>query len=159
MRNCFPKTKGNTLSILAIDYGRKRIGLAVSSTIIPTPLKPILAESREKILSNISEIIDEYSVSEIVLGLPLNMNDTEGEMSAEVRKFASVLEKRFGLKVIFVDERLTSREAEEKLAQIQKSWRKRKKKIDSASACIILKGYLERFSGKRPGIETTDCTD
>lgn len=132
------------MSILAIDYGKKRIGLAVSSTIIPTLLKPVVAASREEILLNISEVINEYSVSEIVLGLPLNMNDTEGEMAAEVRKFAAVLEKKFGMKVVFADERLTSIEAEEKLAQTQKNWRKRKKKIDSASACIILREYMEK---------------
>ncbi|MBN1383779.1 MAG: Holliday junction resolvase RuvX [Elusimicrobia bacterium] len=132
------------MSILAIDYGKKRIGLAVCSTSIPTPLKPILTESTDEILLKISEIINEYSVSEVVIGLPLNMNDTEGEMATEVRKFASKIEKKFGLKIVFADERLTSKEAEKKLAETEKSWRKRKGKIDSAAACLILKSYLER---------------
>ncbi len=132
------------MSILAIDYGKKRIGLAVSSTFIATPLESILTDKPEDMFVKISEIIKEYSVGKIVLGLPLNMNDTASEMTKEVRNFASVIEKRFDLKVNFVDERLTSKDAESKLSLSEKNWRKRKKKIDSAAACLILQNYLDR---------------
>ncbi|MDD5686681.1 MAG: Holliday junction resolvase RuvX [Elusimicrobia bacterium] len=132
------------MSILAIDYGKKRIGVAVSSTFISTPLKPVLVVNSENLLISISKIIIEYEVSEIVLGLPLNMDGTESEMTKEVRCFAVKLERKFGLKVSLVDERLTSREAEEKLAIFEKSWQKRKKKIDSAAACLILESYLRK---------------
>jgi len=136
--------KENTLSILAIDYGKKRIGLAVSSTFIATPLESILADKPETVFAKISEIIKEYSVGKIVVGLPLNMNDTESDMTKEARSFADVIEKKFQIKVDFADERLTSRDAESKLALSEKNWRKRKKKIDSASACLILQNYLDR---------------
>lgn len=132
------------MSILAIDYGKKRIGLAVSSTFIATPLESILAAQPESVFVKISEIIKEYAVDKIVLGLPLNMNDTESEMTKEVRSFASEIEKKLQIKVDFADERLTSRDAEAKLALSEKNWRKRKKKIDSASACLILQNYLDR---------------
>lgn len=132
------------MSILAIDYGKKRIGIAVSSTFIATPLESILADKPETVFAKISEIIKEYSVGKIVVGLPLNMNDTESEMTKEVRSFAGEIEKKFGLKVDFADERLTSRDAESKLALSEKNWRKRKKKIDSAAACLILQNYLDR---------------
>ena len=132
------------MSILAIDYGKKRIGLAVSSTFIATPLESILADKPETVFAKISEIIKEYSVGKIVVGLPLNMNDTESDMTKEARSFADVIEKKFQIKVDFADERLTSRDAESKLALSEKNWRKRKKKIDSASACLILQNYLDR---------------
>ena len=134
------------MSILAIDYGKKRIGLAVSSTYtLATPLKPVLTDLRsETMFAKISEIIKEYSVGKIVVGLPLNMNDTESDMTKEARSFADVIEKKFQIKVDFADERLTSRDAESKLALSEKNWRKRKKKIDSASACLILQNYLDR---------------
>ena len=103
-----------------------------------------MADKPETMFAKISEIIKEYSVCEIVIGLPLNMNDTESEMTKEVRSFASEIEKRLQLKVNFVDERLTSLDAESKLASSEKNWRKRKKKIDSASACLILQNYLDR---------------
>lgn len=129
------------MSILAIDYGKKRTGLAISSTLIATPLGNIPSQS-ETVFAKISEIIKEYSITKIVIGLPLNMNGTESEMTEEVRRFASEVEKRLNLKVDFVDERLTSRDAEFMLASLEKNWRKRKKKIDSASACLILENYL-----------------
>ena len=132
------------MAILAIDYGKKRIGIAVSSTFIATPLKSILTGNRETVFANISEIIKEYSVCKIVVGLPLNMNDTESEMTKEVRSFACEMEKKLQIKVDFIDERLTSRDAESKLALSEKNWRKRKEKIDSASACLILQNYLYR---------------
>ncbi|MDO8735270.1 MAG: Holliday junction resolvase RuvX [Elusimicrobiota bacterium] len=137
------------MSILAIDYGKKRIGLAVSSTFIATPLESILADKPETVFAKISEIIKEYVVCEIVIGLPLNMNDTESEMTKEVRSFAGVIEKKLQIKVGFADERLTSRDAESKLALSEKNWRKRKKKIDSASACLILQNYLDRKDSHR----------
>lgn len=133
------------MSILAIDYGKKRIGLAVSSTYtIITPLESILTDIPESMFAKIFEIIKEYSVDKIVLGLPLNMDDTESGMTKEVRSFAVVIEKKFQIKVNFADERLTSKDAESKLALTEKNWRKRKKKIDSVSACLILQNYLDR---------------
>ncbi|OGS47067.1 MAG: hypothetical protein A2539_08200 [Elusimicrobia bacterium RIFOXYD2_FULL_34_15] len=137
------------MSILAIDYGKKRIGLAVTSTFIPTPLEPIIVKNLESVLLEISKIIKEHEASEIVVGLPLNMDGTESEMTKEVRTFASEIESYFGLKINFINEQLTSREATEKLAITEKDWKKRKKKLDSASACIILESYLSKKNDKK----------
>ncbi|MFH1541096.1 MAG: Holliday junction resolvase RuvX [Elusimicrobiota bacterium] len=132
------------MSILAIDYGKKRIGVAVSSTFIATPLEPILKDLDKDVFAKISKIIKEYSVCEIVIGLPVNIDDTENEMTKEVRSFACEIERKLQIKVNFVDERLTSLDAESKLALFEKNWRKRKKKIDSAAACLILQNYIEK---------------
>jgi len=132
------------LSILAIDYGKKRIGLAVTSTFIPTALKSIVVENTEKVFLDISDVIKENEVTEVVVGLPLNMDNTESLMTEETRKFAAEIEKRFKLKTTMVNEQLTSKEAEEKLAITEKNWKKRKNKIDSVAACIILESFLKQ---------------
>ncbi|HAM38116.1 MAG TPA: Holliday junction resolvase RuvX [Elusimicrobia bacterium] len=140
----FQKEKENILSILAIDYGKKRIGLAVTSTFIPTALKSIVVENTEKVFLDISDVIKENEVTEVVVGLPLNMDNTESLMTEETRKFAAEIEKRFKLKTTMVNEQLTSKEAEEKLAITEKNWKKRKNKIDSVAACIILESFLKQ---------------
>ncbi|MEW6555728.1 MAG: Holliday junction resolvase RuvX [Elusimicrobiota bacterium] len=133
------------MSILAIDYGKKRLGFAVTtSSFIPTPLPPVTVEKTDTVFSKIVEIVEEFSVSEIVIGLPINMNGSENEMTKEIRKFACKIYKKIGLKAVFVNEQLTSKEANEKLADTQRNWRKRKQKMDSAAACLILQNYVEQ---------------
>ena len=132
------------MSILAIDYGRKRIGLAVSILSVACPLKPIIRTDLKSNIAQISNVINDYSVSEIVIGLPLNMDDTESKMTKEVKNFAAALRNRLKLNIEFVDEKLTSIEAEQKLAETNKSWKKRKEKIDGVAAALILKNYLEK---------------
>ncbi|PIU84144.1 MAG: Holliday junction resolvase RuvX [Elusimicrobia bacterium CG06_land_8_20_14_3_00_38_11] len=132
------------MSILAIDYGKKRIGFAISSGIITTPLDTVLFYDKKSVFDKISEIIEEYAVTEMVVGMPVNMDDTESDATKEVRNFTREIDKAFGIKVSFVDERLTSKDAESRLALSEKNWRKRKKKIDGLAACLILENYLER---------------
>ena len=130
--------------ILAIDYGRKRIGLAVSALSVPCPLESITRTDFKTDIAKISEVINDYSVSEIVIGLPLNMDDTESEMTVEVRNFAAALRNRLKMEIQFTGEKLTSREAEQKLSVTNKNWKKRKGKIDSIAASLILQNFLEK---------------
>jgi len=132
------------LAILAIDYGRKRIGLAISALSVPCPLKPILRTDFKSDMSRISNVINDYSVSEIVIGLPLNMDDTESKMTKEVKNFAAAIGNKLKIKIVFADEKLTSVDAEQKLAETNKSWKKRKGKIDGVAAALILKNHLEK---------------
>ena len=132
------------MSILAIDYGRKRIGLAVAALNIPFPLKPLIRTDTVTDIARISDVIRDYQVSRIVVGLPLNMDGTESAMTREVKNFAAAIAKKLKMEVDFADEKLTSREAEQKLAPANRNWKKRKGKIDGVAAALILENYMEK---------------
>jgi len=131
--------------ILALDYGEKRIGAAVgnSDLRISTPVRPLKNEGKISIITDIKKIIDEYEISLVVLGYPLNMDGSESLMSRKVKKFKNLISKETGLDVKLIDERLTSFEAEEMLKDSGGGIRKNKKLIDSVSAHIILTEYME----------------
>lgn len=99
--------------LLAFDFGLKMIGVAVGQSVTgsATPLPPIAARNGLPEWSVIGALIREWRVNQLVIGLPLNMDDTESDMSIRARTFARELADRFGLPVAFADERLTSREA------------------------------------------------
>lgn len=99
--------------LLAFDFGLKTIGVAVGQSVTgsATPLPPIGARNGLPDWSLIGSLIREWHANQLVIGLPLNMDDTESEMSTRARIFARQLADRFGLPVAFADERLTSREA------------------------------------------------
>ena len=139
------------MAILAIDYGRKRIGLAVSALSVACPLKSITRAAMKADIAIIADTIADYSVSEIVIGLPVNMDGTESGMTAEVRAFAAAISKKLKMRVEFADEKLTSVEAQSKVAKTNKSWKKRKGKIDSVAASLILKNYMEKKNEKSSG--------
>ena len=106
------------MRILGLDYGTKTVGAAVTDTLGITvqPLETITRDSDSKIrptLRRIEEIIESMGVEEIVLGLPLNMDGSEGERAMRSRQFADIIERRTGLPVHLLDERLTTVEAEE----------------------------------------------
>ncbi len=130
------------MRVLAVDYGEKRVGLALSDPLglISQPLKVV---PRSRALEEISRLVEERKVERIVVGLPLNMDGTEGEMARRARAFGESL-RSIGVEVVFFDERLTSFEAEEVMRSAGLSWKKRKKKVDALAAALILKSYLER---------------
>ena len=125
---------------LGIDYGRRRIGLALSdpTLLIATPL--IIIENRgiKKTVLQIMDIIQKNDVKQIVVGLPLHANGDESEMSAEARRFGDVF-MALGFPVEYVDERYTSYEAESMIGNHPQS----KKLIDKVAASIILQVYLD----------------
>ncbi len=131
--------------IMALDYGEKRIGVAVGNSELKTstPVKSLKNISKELIISEIKSLIDDYEISLIVIGYPLNMDDSESLMSKRVKKFKNLIVRETGLDVKLIDERLTSFEAEEMLKSSRGDIRKSKDFIDSISAHIILTEYLE----------------
>lgn len=134
--------------ILGLDFGSKTVGVAISDPLLYTAQGlEIIRRDREskirKTLARIEEICVEYGVSLIVLGLPLNMDDTEGDRAVKTRKFAEDIERRTGLEVVFWDERLTTVEADETMDELGIFGAKRKELVDEIAAMIILQSYLE----------------
>ena len=130
---------------LGIDYGRRRLGLAISDEggILASPLPVYERRGEKEDLTFLSNLISERKAGRIVLGLPLNMDGSSGEMADEVIAFAAALREESGLPVLTFDERLTSIEAERVLVQANLSRKRRKGLRDSLSAVLILQGYLE----------------
>ena len=138
---------------LGLDFGSKTVGVAISDPLLMSASGlEIIRRDREskirKTLSRIDEIIKEYDVDEIVLGLPMNMDDTEGERCRKTREFGENLERRTGLKVNYFDERLSSFEAHEILDECGIKSVDHKKLVDEVAAMVILQGFLEEKYGK-----------
>lgn len=133
-------------AILGIDYGSKRMGIAVSdlSCTIATSHKIIHRTNIEKDLTELKKIILEKEIGGIVMGLPLQMNGAEGKIAAEVRKFAEVLAEEIGLPILLWDERLSSSAMENFLIkEVDLSRKKRAKVLDATAAAYILQGALD----------------
>lgn len=131
------------MKYLAIDYGTKRIGLAIcdrDETIV-SPYAVIECDSRT--VDRIAEIADAEDVDGIVMGLPLNMDGTAGPAAQTVQDFAAQLNSKLRLPVDFQDERLTSFEAGYKLVPAELTRKKKKKRLDAVAAAGILQAFLE----------------
>jgi putative Holliday junction resolvase len=130
---------------LGIDYGRKRIGVAVSDAggRIASPLTQIDAADRAHAIRTIAETAAEYEAAEIVVGLPVSLNDTLGPMAREVAEFAAQLRAAVKIPVNTFDERFTTAEAERSLIDADLSRAKRKRMLDKVAAQIMLQAYLD----------------
>ena len=132
---------------MGMDYGRRRIGLAISDELGLTarPLVTLTRTNRANDLRRLREIIRKHRVRRIVVGHPLNLDGTSSEMTAEAERFAARIEKHLGLPVVLADERLSSWEAEQMLAPSGKrSTRKRARTVDETAAAVILRDFLAR---------------
>ena len=133
---------------LGLDLGTKTLGVAVSDTTntIATTIGIIRFESEEydKTYEPLKKIIEEYSITDIVLGLPKNMNNSIGFRGEATMEYKRMLEDWFSCNVIMQDERLTTVEATNYMLEANLSRKKRKKKIDALAANIILQTYLDR---------------
>ena len=131
--------------ILALDLGKKRIGLAISDPLgITAQGLPNLVRARKRAdLAALEQLVRERQVGLILMGNPINMRGDEGRQSAWVREFAEALEKRTGLPVKLWDERLTSVEANRVLRSSGISIEKRAAAVDRLSAVILLQSYLD----------------
>lgn len=131
--------------ILAFDFGEKRIGVAVSDGLNITAQSVGVIE-RKGVKSDIKKIQDlarEYEAVKLIVGLPLNMNGTEGKSANLAIAFAKELKKEIGIDVEMVDERLTTSQGERMFLEADLSRKKRKKNIDKIAAQLILQNYLD----------------
>ncbi|MGA8830303.1 MAG: Holliday junction resolvase RuvX [Desulfomonilaceae bacterium] len=131
---------------LALDMGSKRIGVAISdqSGIIAQALETIASTNPERDLRRVLEIVSDYDVTEIVIGVPYNMDGSEGRQVEKIRKFKDLISGNVTVPVYEWDERLTSVAAERALLEADMSRAKRRKVIDKVAAALILQGHLDR---------------
>lgn len=132
--------------IMALDFGEVRIGIAFSDLLqtIASPFQTYKRKSPEEDLKYFLSLVKEKEVSKIVLGFPVNMDGSVGERALKTKEFGEELSKATGLSVEYVDERLTSVEAEEILISSGVRREKRKQVIDKIAAALILESYLNR---------------
>ena len=151
-------TASNPGSILGVDYGRARIGLAIADaeTRMPRPLVTLERINRNEDMRRLRELAREHGVRQIVVGLPLRLDGTRGDMAEEATRFAARLHKQLGLPVDMLDERLTSWEAERLLEEQSgralheakshgKGARPTRASVDAVAAAVILKEYLDQL--------------
>lgn len=133
---------------LGIDLGSKTIGLAMSdqTCTIASPFKTIFFDNEDYLstIDEIKQITKEYEIQKIILGLPKNMNNTLGERAQITMQYKKLLEDNLKITVILFDERLTSVISNSILIEADMSRKKRKKKVDSIAAQIILQDYLNK---------------
>ena len=148
--------------ILAIDYGKKRLGLALSDEfgVTSRPYATWTRTNRRRDLARLRELVRQQKVRCIVVGLPLHLDGTASEMSEEARSFAARVEKALGLPVELMDERLSSWEAYETISNVGSNKRthrgtprradaRQKTPLDEIAAAIILRDYLDRGRARR----------
>lgn len=125
---------------LGVDYGRKKIGLALSEDSLAEPYKVIRFKSKEEVIKKIGQVVKLAQVGQVVMGI------SEGKMGKESRQFGEKLEKRLGVPVVFQDETLTTKEAESLSIKAGVKRTKRKSFRDAYSAALILQEYLDTHS-------------
>ena len=131
--------------VLAIDYGEKRIGLAVSDPLWLTAQPLSFLENNKIFFVELQKIIQEYDVKKIVLGLPKNLQGHDTAKTLEVRTFAEKLQKNLSMEVVFWDERFSTVAVNKFLIGADVSRKKRKKVVDSQAAAFFLQGYMDRY--------------
>jgi putative holliday junction resolvase len=150
-------------AILAIDYGRARIGLAIAEAGLARPLETLERVNRNEDMRRLREVVRVHRVWQVVVGLPLRLDGTRGDMAEEAARFGTRVHKQLGLPVEMVDERLTSWEAErlleEQSGRVLRTHRGTSKRgrqvnaisVDSVAATVILQDYLaQRGVTNRP---------
>jgi len=131
---------------LGIDHGQKRTGLAISdaSEMLVSPHAVIETRSETELLRRITDVISSEKIEAVVIGLPLNMDDTEGPRAKQVKQFASELISQTDCPVIFHDERLSSFEADHLALDLELTRKKKKKRLDAIAAAAILRSFLDQ---------------
>ena len=139
------------MRLMGLDYGSKTVGVAVSDPLGLTAqgVETVWRKQENKLrqtMARIEELIAQYQVEEIVLGLPKNMNNTLGDRAEKSLELKETLERRTGLPVVMWDERLTTAEAERTLMETGVRRENRKQYLDQMAAVLILQGYLDRMN-------------
>lgn len=132
------------MKAMGIDFGLARIGIAFSddTKFLASPFQTYKRKGDEQDVDYLLNLIKTKNVDEIVCGLPMNMAGVEQEIAKKTRDFMAILQTKHDIKIVFVDERLSSSMAEEILKETEKDWKKRKEKLDAVAASIILQDYL-----------------
>ena len=132
---------------MALDVGSRTIGIACSDALLMTAqgIETIRRTSLENDFNRLRELISEYEVHELVVGMPKNMNGTKGDRSEKTEEFVEKMKAVIDLPVTFWDERLSTVMAERQLIAADVSRKKRKGIIDKMAAVVILQGYLDRL--------------
>ncbi|MCP4453996.1 MAG: Holliday junction resolvase RuvX [Planctomycetes bacterium] len=132
------------MKYLAVDYGNRRTGLALCdrNETMASPLSVI--HDPRRVIKLIVEVVEEEHIEGIVIGLPLNMDDSEGFQAKRVREFGKILSGKVDVPVLFHDERLSSFTASEKLAAMSLTRSHKKQRLDAVAAAVILEGFLEQ---------------
>jgi putative Holliday junction resolvase len=135
--------------VLGIDYGQRRIGLAISDATrtLARPLSTLRVTEEDAVARVVGEVerlaSEEDGLAAIVVGLPTRLDGTPNEQTSRVMAFIESLAAETRLPVTWGDERLSSREAESRLAQRERSWQRRKARLDAAAAAVMLQDYLD----------------
>ena len=135
------------MGIMSLDVGSRTIGIACSDALLMTAqgIETIRRTSLEKDFNRLQELIAEYEVHELVVGMPKNMNGTKGERAEKTEEFVEKMKEVIDLPVTYWDERLSTVMAERQLIAADVSRKKRKSVIDKMAAVVILQGYLDRL--------------
>lgn len=131
--------------VAAIDYGLKRIGIALSDAGKKIAFPYQTVPGGRQAIASIATALKGQDVEKIILGLPLLMNGQKGDMALEVEKFAKILEESLKIPVIFRDERLSSRGAEATLKEISLNRKQRSARIDETAATLLLQSFLDEM--------------
>ena len=148
MKRAFEKLKETKGRVLGIDFGEARTGLAISdaSRMLASGVGNIKGGGLERSVEAIAEVVQTEKISGIVLGLPINMNGTEGPRAARIRQFASMLEEKMpDIPIALMDERMTTMAASRFLNETNTRGQRRKGVIDTLSAEIILQNALDKL--------------
>ena len=139
------------MRILAIDYGTKRMGVALSdeTQTIAQPLEYIPADPFDRFLARLKAILHEQQVELVLVGMPRNMDGSYGTAALKVREFVAVLKQTITTPLLTWDERLTSAQANRFLIAADVKRHQRKEKVDKTAAAILLQSYLDRSSNER----------
>ena len=131
--------------ILGIDLGKARTGVAIcdKGELLASPLTVVQEHNRERLVERLAALAREHGAQQLAVGLPRNMDGSEGESAQNAREFGALLQEKTGLPVAFVDERGTTVTAHGYLNQTDVRGKKRKAVVDSVAAVIILQNYLD----------------
>lgn len=139
-----------TMRILGLDIGKRRVGVATSDVTrtLARPLRTLQVSDADRLETVVAEVLrlasEEDGVASVVVGLPRHLDGTPSPQTAEVEQFIAALRTRIPMPVVTEDERLSSREADSRLALRERDWKKRKVMLDAAAAAVILQDYLDR---------------
>ncbi len=146
------------MKTLAIDYGAKRIGIAISDPLgaLATPQEALVGLKDKHAAAAIRQLVQETQSEKVLLGLPRNMDGSYGEAADKVRSFGELLSAKLSVPVELIDERLTTVQASRLLHEQGVNAKKQRSRIDSASAAVLLQAYLDANQGGFDALELSE---